>query len=210
MQLVIGNKNYSSWSLRAWLFMQHHGLEFREVQVWLDTEEGDLAMQQLISNRKVPVLLDGKVAVWESYAIAEYLREKLDLSDVWPGNLADRAHARAMCLEMASSFFGVRTEMPMNLHRSPSPVTLSEAALADVARIDQLWSRYASDDYLFGAFGLVDAFFTPVATRFATYQVELPSEASRQYQAKLLSHPAFVQWRAEALEETAVIEHEEI
>jgi glutathione S-transferase len=210
MKLVIGNKNYSSWSLRAWIFMQHHGLVFDEIQVWLDTEEGDAVMAELPSHDRVPVLIDGDLQVWESYAICEYLGEKLNLAHVWPDDLQRRALARSVCLEMASDFVAVRTEMPMNLHRPIGAVKLSEVAQREVARIQHLWSTAESDDHLFGPFGLVDAFFMPVASRFATYAVKLESDVASAYQERLLTHPAFVQWRAEALEETQVIAGEEI
>lgn len=210
--LIIGNKNYSSWSLRAWLWMKHLGIEFDEIVVLLNKIETDEKLNAYFSSNKVPVLIHEQLQVWDSLAICEYLAE------LYPerGLIADlptRATMRALCAEMHSSFASLRHELPMNCRRSPSPVILSDACQADIERIQDLWqhaSKFSDGkgDYLFGSFSMADAMFAPIVFRFHSYTVPLRQQSSR-YVDLMLKHPAMLEWIADANAEKDVIESEE-
>jgi glutathione S-transferase len=210
--LVIGNKNYSSWSLRAWLWMRHIGLEFDEVPVSLYSESMAEQLNPYFSNTKVPVLLHDGLEVWDSLAILEYLAS-LSPQQGLPADTKARAVARALCAEMHSSFSVLRNELPMNCRRSPSPLLLSDACTADINRIQALWlhANGFSDGkghWLFGSFSIVDAMFAPVAIRFHRYCVPL-QEAAAAYVKRLLQHPAMVEWIDAGSVESVIIEQEE-
>ena len=210
--LVIGNKNYSSWSLRPWLWMRHIGLEFDEVPVSLYSESMHDQLNPYFSNTKVPVLLHDGLEVWDSLAILEYL-VSLSPDQGLPVDTGARAVARALCAEMHSSFAALRNELPMNCRRDPSPLLLSDTCIADIDRIQALWQHAngfsdGKGHWLFGSFGIVDAMFAPVAIRFHRYCVPL-QESAAAYVELLLQHPAMVEWVAAGSTEPMVIEQEE-
>ncbi len=207
--LVIGNKRYSSWSLRAWVYLKHHGLQFEERRVPL--YQGDYK-QQLLSyapSGKVPALIDGEVRVWESLAILEYLAEKHPRTRGWPKDRAARALARSLSAEMHAGFGALRAALPMDLQREPAPKDCSAEVKADIERVAALWGECRGrpsgfGEFLFGPFGVVDAMYAPVAFRFRIYAVELPA-AARDYCECLLELPAMRSWQEDARRETEVI-----
>ena len=211
LQLVIGNKNYSSWSMRPWLALRANHIAFDEVFIPLYT--GDADKQRILSfthSGKVPALIDGDVTIWDSLAIIEYLAEGFPEARLWPDDRARRAHARSISAEMHSGFAALRNECGMNLHRPVGAIALSADARADIARIQQIWlecrERYGkTGPFLFGSFGGADAMFAPVVHRFRTYAIELAPEA-KAYMATMMSLPAFQEWTRAGLAETIVIE----
>ena len=212
-KLVIGNKNYSSWSMRPWLAMRANDIPFEEVLIPLYTDNPADKERILDFSRagKVPTLVDGDVTIWDSLAIIEYLAEKFPDKKLWPEDPASRAHARAISAEMHSGFAALRNECPMNLHRPVGAIALSDDARADVARIQQIWSechRRYGGPFLFGAFGAADAMYAPVVHRFRTYAIELESGARHYFEA-MMAQPAFQQWTREGLAETLLIERVE-
>ncbi len=210
--LIIGNKNYSSWSLRPWLWMKHLELDFDEIVVQLYRDETDARLSAYFSNNKVPVLRHKELEVWDSLAICEYLAELFPQR----GQLADsasRAVMRSLCAEMHSSFMSLRNELPMNCRRQPSALLLSDTCLADIERIQSLWQHAKTfsdgkDNWLFGSFSIADVMFAPVVLRFHRYQVPL-SDIASNYVSALLEHPAMVEWVAAGRAEDDVIESEE-
>ncbi|MGE5540435.1 MAG: glutathione S-transferase family protein [Gemmatimonas sp.] len=200
--LVVGNKNYSSWSLRAWLAMKATGAPFEEVVVPLREPATRSTILRYSPSGKVPCLVHGSVTVWESLAIAEYLAELFPARELWPKSAAARAHARAIAAEMHAGFLALRKALPMNLRARHAGFPLSEETQADINRIESIWrdarGRFGGDGpFLFGRFGIADAMFAPVAARFATYRVAL-GEESTAYRDALLSHPFMVEWSAAA------------
>ena len=211
LKLVIGNKNYSSWSMRPWLALRASDIAFEEVFIPLYT--GDADKQRILAfthSGKVPALVDGDVTVWDSLSIIEYLAERFPEKQLWPEDRARRAHARSISAEMHSGFAAWRNECGMNLHRPVGAIPLSAEARADIARIQQIWfecrERYGKlGPFLFGSFGGADAMFAPVVHRFRTYAIELAPEA-KAYMATMMSLPAFQEWTRAGLAETIVIE----
>jgi glutathione S-transferase len=205
--LYIGNKNYSSWSLRPWLLMTELGIEFEEKQVQVTGQGRSTIHEPYSPNGLVPCLHDGDIIVWDTLAICEYLYESFP--QVWPTDRAERAMARAVSAEMHSGFSAVRQAMPMNIKLELCGRVLSDAETADVSRIGNIWSRADPQDprgpYLFGAFSAADAMFAPVAWRFHTYNVPLTGRAA-QYQASMLALPGMRTWRDAAMAETMVIQ----
>jgi glutathione S-transferase len=207
--LVIGNKVYSSWSLRPWVYMKHHGLAFEERRVPLF--DGDYK-QKLLSHSpagKVPALVDGSLRVWDSLAILEYLAEKHPHAHGWPEEPLARAHARSVSAEMHSGFAALRQALPMNLRRSGAAKAWSPEVAADIDRVIALWEdcrarASAHGPFLFGGFGVADAMFAPVAFRFSIYEVGLPP-AAEEYCRLMLGLPAMRAWLDEARRETEVI-----
>jgi glutathione S-transferase len=177
LKLVIGNKNYSSWSMRPWLALRANNIEFEEVFIPLYTgAPGKQRILDVTRSGKVPVLIDGDITVWDSLAIIEYVAEKFPEKRLWPLEQAQRAHARSISAEMHSSFAGLRNECGMNLHRPIRAIELSAVGRADVDRIQEIWTecreRYGkSGPFLFGAFGAADAMFAPVVHRFRTMRL---------------------------------------
>jgi len=214
MQLVIGNKNYSSWSLRPWLLMEHFSLSFDETKIWLFTEQSHQQMQALCPNMKVPVLIDQGLEIWDSLAICEYLNDEHLAGKGWPASAIKKAQARAICAEMHSGFFAIRAEMPMNLHRVSSAIELSAQAEQEVTRIIAIFSQCLSENaslggFLFGQFTIADAFYMPIVARFNSYNVNVPANIEA-YMVKMLSLPAYKTWQAAALKEQAVIADAEL
>jgi glutathione S-transferase len=211
LKLVIGNKNYSSWSMRPWLALRANHIPFEEIFIPLYTGETDKQrILDFTQSGKVPALLDGDVTIWDSLAIIEYAAERFPQTRLWPDDRASRAYARSISAEMHSGFAALRNECGMNLHRPVGAITLSADARADIARIQQIWiecrERYGkSGPFLFGTFGGGDAMFAPVVHRFRTYAIEVAPEA-RQYMDAIMSLPAFQEWTRAGLAETLVIE----
>ncbi len=211
LTLAIGNKNYSSWSMRPWLALRANDIAFDEVFIPLYT--GDADKQRILGftrSGKVPALIDGDITVWDSLAIIEYLAERFPEKRLWPEGRAERAHARSISAEMHSGFMALRNECGMNLHRPVGAIQLSADARANIARVQQIWiecrRRYgASGPFLFGAFGGADAMFAPVVHRLRTYDVQV-SQPARDYMVTMQNNAAFREWTAAALAETLVIE----
>jgi glutathione S-transferase len=216
LRLIIGNKNYSSWSLRPWLAMKVAGIAFEETQVCLDTPDFKAQVTALSNGAasRVPVLIDGDICVWESLAILEYLAEKFPQSRLWPVAEVARAHARAIAAEMHAGFAALRRHLPMNIRRPVKERALDMAAAADAARIDAVWSecrtRFGGDGpFLYGAFGAADAMYAPVVWRFHTYEVEV-GVLARDYMRAVMALPASLQWREAARNEPWVLAHDEV
>ena len=200
--LVIGNKNYSSWSLRGWLMAKIAGIEFDEIVIPLDRPETQGAIRKHSPSGKVPVLLHRGLAVWESLAIAEYLNDLKPEAGIWPPSAAARAHARSISTEMHAGFMDLRENMPMNIRASFPGKGMTPGVRADIERITWIWrdtrkrfsTAFGQDDgFLFGRFGAADAMFAPVATRFRTFSVTLDADA-QAYCAAVLGHPAMKEW----------------
>jgi len=207
LSLVIGNKNYSSWSMRPWVLMKAFGIKFDEIRIALSTPEtADLIATYSLSGR-VPILLIGEkqFPVWDSLAICEYLAERFTDADMWPQDQLARARARAVCAEMHSGFTGLRSAMPMDIRAARPHEGRTPEALGDVGRICELWedclSSFGENRYLFGDFSIADAFFAPVVMRFHTYGVSL-APAFQAYADRVRSHPAVTEWIEGALTET--------
>jgi glutathione S-transferase len=212
LKLVIGNKNYSSWSMRPWLALRAHGVAFEEVFIPLYTDDSSDKARILGFTRsgKVPALIDGDVTVWDSLAIIEYIAERFPEARLWPEDRAVRAHARSISAEMHSGFMPLRSECGMNLHRPIRAIALSADARANVARIEQIWiecrERYGKlGPFLFGQFCAADAMFAPVVHRFRTYAIEVGPQA-RGYMDTMMVLPAFAEWTQAGLAETLLIE----
>ena len=213
LKLVIGNKAYSSWSLRGWLAVKQSGLPFDEAVVPMDGPEFAAAKQdpKLLPSAKVPVLWDGTIAVWDSLAIVEFLADRVGRERYWPVDDAARALARSIAAEMHSGFPDLRRHCPMNVRRRYDGFALTPEVEADVARIDRLWcearERFgkARGDYLFGEFGGADIMYAPVVTRFATYGVPL-SEVAQTYVGAVMAHPWMQEWIEGARSEPWVLE----
>jgi glutathione S-transferase len=203
MELIIGNKNYSSWSLRPWLLLAHFDVEFSELQLWFqDANFKTLAKQHSPSGR-VPALRHHDVVIWDSLAICEYINEAVLAGRAWPRDLITRAHARAVVCEMHSGFQSLRTEMPMNLQRTPTGISTSANTDGDIRRITTIWRELLGrfeGPFLFGEFSIADCFFAPVVARFQHYAVNL-SGAEKDYAERILQLPAMQRWYASALAE---------
>jgi glutathione S-transferase len=209
MKLVIGNKNYSSWSFRPWIALKVAGLPFDEEVISLYVEGSREQILKHSPGGKVPILIDGDVRVWESLAILEYLADKFPVAGLWPSDPAARAHARAIATEMHNGFPAVREECGMNFWRPPEKRVLSADALANIARIQEIWTsaraRYgAGGPFLFGKFTAADAMYAPIVQRFATYQVDV-SAPVKAYMQAMTALPCWQEWRRAALRETWVI-----
>ncbi|ELA00979.1 glutathione S-transferase family protein [Cupriavidus metallidurans] len=205
MKLVIGNKNYSSWSLRPWLLLRHAGIAFEEIAVRLFTKEFATEIARYSPAGKVPALIDGDVTVWDSLSISEYVAERFPEKALWPKDAAARALARSICAEMHSGFGNLRSQMPMNVTAMLPGLGWNVAVQRDIDRIASIWTdlrtRYASEGpFLFGGFTIADAFYAPIVSRFATYGVHLP-EAAKAYADFVLALPAMQEWAAAAREE---------
>jgi glutathione S-transferase len=200
--LVIGNKNYSSWSLRGWLMARIAGIEFEEIMVPLDLPETAASIKKHSPSGKVPALVHRGLTVWESLSIAEYLNDLKPEAGLWPAAVAARAHARSVSAEMHAGFGELRSNMPMNIRASYPGKGMTPAVRADIERIAGLWrdcrKRFAGaapkdDGFLFGAIGAADAMFAPVVTRFRTFGVTLDKDAEA-YCAAVMAYPAMKEW----------------
>lgn len=198
MTLVIGNKNYSSWSMRPWLTLAQTGAAFDEVVVPLDRPETAADIATHSPSGKVPVLHDGALAIWDSLAIIEYLAERFPRAGLWPAPADARAVARSVSAEMHAGFQALRTHMPMNIRARLPGRGRGDGVDADIARITAIWrdcrSRFGANGvFLFGAFSAADAMFAPVVTRFRTYGVDL-DPASAAYAQAVVDWPVVASW----------------
>jgi len=214
LTLVIGNKNYSSWSFRPWIAMKVCGIAFDEVVISLNADDFKSRVSKISETGKVPALDDSGVHVWESLAILEYLAEKFPAVKLWPADPVARAHARTVSSEMHAGFVPLRRACPMNMWRPVKKRELNDETLADVRRIEAIWgecrTRYgASGPFLFGAFGAADAMYAPVIARFHTYDVEVGA-AARAYMAAVMALPAWAEWGAAARKEPWVLPEDEV
>ncbi len=207
MELVIGTKRWSTWSLRPWLVLKRAGVDFAEIEIAL--RRGDATGDEIgrvSPSRLAPALRDGDLVIWDSLAICEYLAEKYPEAKLWPDDPALRALGRSACAEMHSGFQALRSECPMALDEAPRAFELSEAAEKNVRRIVALWTALLARShgpFLLGAWSIADAFYTPVATRFRTYGVKLAdygdAGAAQAYSERLLETPEFLAWERAAL-----------
>ena len=212
LTLVIGNRNYSSWSLRPWIFMTHVGLAFDTVCLPLDTPQFAAGIHSYSPAHRVPVLLHGTLRVWESIAVIEYTAELAGRG--WPADRAVRAEARALAAEMHAGFQPLRDAYPMNIRARGRSVPANPALAASIRRIDTMWSdcrrrHAAGGPWLFGAYSGADAMYAPVALRFNTYGSAGLSEAARAYVATAVGDPLLQPWIAAATAEPEVIERDE-
>jgi glutathione S-transferase len=206
--LVIGNKAYSSWSLRPWLLMKQAGIPFEELRLSLYNQDARQALLTYSPTGRVPVLKDGAITIWDSLAICEYLAEQYPRMQLWPADGAARAHARSISAEMHSGFITLRSQMPMNVRRKLPRRTQSADLDADIARIEAIWNQCralhsAQGPFLFGGFCIADAMYAPVASRLHTYGVSLGGAAG-QYAGAMQALPAMQEWIAGARTETEV------
>lgn len=210
MELIIGNQNYSSWSLRPWLLLEHFDIAYEQIKIPLFQENTHQRLAEYSPTFKVPVLVDGDITIWDSLAICEYLSENHLNNKGWPENRQDRAIARSYAAEMHSGLNDLRNELPMNC-RATRKVTLSEGALKDIHRVDGMWQDALNrhdGQWLFGEFSIADCMFAPVASRFATYQIEV-SDTSQDYVDRILTLPSMQRWYEAALQEKEVIAEDE-
>lgn len=212
-QLVIGNKNYSSWSLRAWFLLREADIDFDENRISLDTAGTAAQIAEFTQAGRVPVLLLDEVTVWDTLAIAETAAERWPDKNLWPGDADARAHARSISAEMHSGFGALRAGMPMNCRAMGRKVSLPDELTQDVDRVIAIWSdchrRYGADEgWLFGDFCIADAMYAPVVLRFRTYGINLP-ESAGFYPRRLLQSTAMQEWLASAESEIEVLEREE-
>ncbi len=211
--LIIGNKNYSTWSLRAWLLLREAGIEFEEHRIALDVEDTLSQIAEFTDAGRVPVLILDECTIWDTLAIAETVAERWPEKHLWPADPDARAHARSISAEIHSGFETLRNSMPMNCRAMGRKVPLPDNLTADIDRVIAIWSdchkRYSADgDWLFGQFGIADAMFAPVVLRFRTYGINLP-ESAASYATRLLESPAMQEWLAAAETEIEVIENDE-
>jgi glutathione S-transferase len=214
LTLVIGNRNYSSWSLRPWILIQHLGLDCTEHRIVLDTPTFGAEAARFSPTKRVPVLIDGGLTIWESTAILEYLSE-LGGGRGWPAATDARAVARAATAEMHAGFAALRSGYPMNIRARNRRVPMTAPLGADIARIDALWTecrqRFGSGGpWLFGAYSAADAMYLPVAFRFQTYGLEGLGAVARAYVATAVGDPKAAAWVRAAGQEAETIEREEI
>ncbi len=212
LTLVIGNKNYSSWSLRAWLFMKHAGVEFQEVLVRLDTAETREQLERYGPSGRVPVLRHGTLCIWDSLAICEYIAELSGTG--WPQATAARAVARAVSAEMHSGFTTLRSLWPMNARARNRRTAVTAALEADVERIDEIWNdcrgRFGEEGpWLFGHYSVADAMYAPVVLRFNTYGAHI-SQTARWYMASVLEDAGLQEWLQAAKQEPWTIAADEV
>jgi glutathione S-transferase len=205
LHLIIGDKRYSSWSMRPWLVLEMIGVPFTDQVIRLNQADTDRLIREHSPSGKVPALRSEHGTIIDSLAICEYLAELFPNANVWPANTAARAQARSACAQMHSGFMGLRSNLPMDLRRDEALEVIPVEAQTDIDRIIELWAecRSASDEsgpFLFGKPGIVDAFFAPVAVRLRTYCVELPADAAA-YVETIYQWPAFKRWQQAGLEE---------
>ena len=212
-KLIIGNKNYSSWSLRGWLLLREAGIDFDEYRITLDVDSTASEIATFNRGGTVPVLQLGDLTVWDTLAIAETAAERWPDKQLWPADADARAYARSICAEMHAGFAVLRDCMPMNCRAMGRNVVLTDELTDDIDRVIAIWSachrQYSGDNgWLFGRFSVADAMFAPVVLRFRTYGVNLP-ESAAFYPRRLLQSEATQEWLAAAETETEVIDREE-
>lgn len=212
LKLVIGNRNYSSWSLRAWLYLRESQIPFEEIRIPLFTEQWSSTISEYSPARKVPVIVDGDITVWDTMAIFEYLRENYDTAVDWPEEISARAEARAVSAEMHAGFMGVREELPQNIKAriQLGLSDLSEAAQSQIQRICHIWSscrnRYNGDGpWLYGQFSIADVMYAPVALRFVTYEIPVPDRA-QEFINHILNLSSIQEWTEAAKAEKETLD----
>lgn len=209
--LVIGNKNYSSWSLRPWLVMKYFKIPFDEILIPLYQDDHKRKILQYSLSGKVPLLLHKEIVVWESISICEYLAEQFPQKNLWPKNSVARALARSISAEMHAGFMNLRKNCPMNVRENKPKAELNRDAQKDIERITILWEdcrrRFGKGgDFLFGEFCIADAFYAPVVWRFNTYHVPL-SGIPKKYFDTMIGLPNMREWRGASIKEPWTIEH---
>ncbi|HXV25755.1 MAG TPA: glutathione S-transferase family protein [Alphaproteobacteria bacterium] len=209
--LVIGNKAYSSWSLRGWLALKQTGLPFDEILIPLDRPESPAALARYSPSLRVPVLIDGDLRIWETIAIIEHLAELVPEAGLWPRDRTSRAHARAIAAEMHTGFAQLRRDLPMDLKRAPAPRAYPDPVAEEIRRVETIWAecrvaKPTGGPFLFGAFCGADAMFAPVATRLRSYAVPI-SAVSADYCDALFDHPPMRDWVAAGRAEPWIIEY---
>jgi glutathione S-transferase len=214
LSLIIGNKNYSSWSMRPWIAMKATGIAFTEEVISLHAADFKERVSKVSGTGKVPVLSDGDVHVWESLAILDHLAERFPDAGLWPSDPKARGYARAVASEMHAGFIPMRRHLPMNMWRPVIPRELPGDVAANVRRIEHIWTdcrtRFGQGGpFLFGRFGAADAMFAPVVSRFQTYAVEVGAVA-RDYMKAMIALPAWAEWRAAAIKEPWVLSEDEV
>lgn len=210
--LIIGNQNYSSWSLRPWLLLEHYGLEYQAQKIWLYQDDSAQGLADASSSKRVPVLLDQEIPdqpIWDSMAIAEHLRQEHPEQQWWPRESKARAFARSASAEMHSSFLALRSQMPMNCKRRGIDLSPNADCQADLARVYELWSYgreqfSAQGPFLAGPFSIADAMFAPVVWRLTSYVEDLRKPIA-EYCEQMRQLPAMQKWEREALAEKKVI-----
>lgn len=212
-KLIIGNKNYSSWSMRPWVAMKAFGIPFEEVKINLGQPDTCNRIAQFTNAGRVPVLVAGEITIWDSLAICEYLAEQFPDKSMWPSDVEARAIARSICAEMHSGFSALRSAMWMNIRaRFPGKGRTPEAQ-ADISRVCEIWEtcleRSGPHRFLFGEFSIADAYYAPVVMRFRTYGVWVPPML-QAYMDRVAAHSAVAQWMREALEEETRLEKYEV
>jgi glutathione S-transferase len=213
LHLVIGNKNYSSWSLRPWMALSMAKLPFTETVIPLDMPDTARRIAEHSGAGRVPVLYHGKLVIWESLAILEYLAEAFPQKGLWPKSAAARAMARSISNEMHAGFRALRNACPMNIRRPRKPVAMDQDVKKDVARIEEIWraarARHAKGGkFLFGKFCNADAMYAPVVSRLETYDIKVASD-TREYMKNVMATPAFKSWKEAALQESWVVPSDE-
>ncbi len=214
LKLVVANKAYSSWSLRPWILMTHFRIPFEDVTISMDQPETRAEMLKHAPTGKCPSLHDGKIAVWESLAIIEYVAETYPEKAIWPRAKAARAHARSLANEMHAGFSALRQACPANFRRKPKAIPLSGEVQADIARIEAAWAHARetfgkAGPFLFGRFSAADAMFAPVVNRFHVYDIAV-GKGTRAYMDAIMALPAWKAWIAAAEAEPWRIERYEI
>jgi glutathione S-transferase len=214
LSLIIGNKNYSSWSMRPWIAMKATGIAFTEEVISLNAADFKQRVSKVSGTGKVPVLSDGDVHVWESLAILDHLAEKFPDAGLWPSDPKARSYARAIAAEIHAGFVPLRRHLPMNMRRPAMPRELPDDVAANVRRIEHIWTdcrtRFGQGGpYLFGRFGAADAMYAPVVSRFHTYAVNV-GPVARDYMKAMMALPAWAEWRAAAINEPWVLPEDEV
>jgi len=214
LKLIIGNKNYSSWSLRPWVFMKQTGIDFSEERIVLSVESTKDKLSKYNSDFKVPVLQDGDLLIWDSLSILEYVAEKYLDSSGWPREVKARAVARSMSCEMHSSFANLRNELPMNCRKKFQQFNLSAETEREIERIKMLWracrEQFGGDgEWLFGKYSIADAMYAPIVLRFSGYGIPLEGIANA-YVRSVLKQPCIVEWIEAGKAEKEIIAEDEI
>jgi len=199
LKLIIGNKNYSSWSMRPWIAMRHAAISFEEEVIPLYEPGSRERILSYSRAGKVPVLRDAEATIWDSLAILEYLAERFPDAALWPDDVAARAHGRSIAAEMHSGFINFRRHCPMNMRRAKRKIALTEEAAGDVRRIEAIWSEARArfggkGPFLLGDFSIADAMYAPIVSRFFSYAVEAGAVAEA-YMATMMALPAWQEWQ---------------
>jgi len=214
LKLIIGNKNYSSWSMRPWIAMKVAGIPFDETVISLNASDFKAVVGPVSGTGKVPVLIDGEVRVWESLAILEYLAEKFPQLGLWPVDAAARAYARVVANEMHAGFLPLRRLLPMNMWRPVMKRELTPEAAVNVQRLEAIWNdcreRFGNGGpFLFGRYGAADAMYAPMVSRLHTYAVDVGA-GTRAYMNAVMALPAWREWHAAAVKEPWVLPEDEV